>query len=138
MKRVTLWGLLGLGAAAQAQDPCMQRYQAEVTRLERELAAKQPARLPPAQQQEAMRALHEGLERAAAEAERCERAARAPAEAARRPAMEACLAEVHKRGDALEARWKGRTLSAAEQAQRRAEEQELLDARIACQRHPKR
>ena len=171
MKRITLCGLLGLGAAAQAQDPCTQRYEAELNRLERELAAKQPARLPPAQQQEAMRIVHEGLERAAAEADprqavtastqfkagkdvsqqqvglgleraaaeadRCQRAARAPAEAARRPALDACLAEVHKRGDALEARWKGRTLSAAEQAQRRAEERELLDARMACQRPPK-
>jgi len=137
MKRITLCGLLGLGAAAQAQDPCTQRYEAERNRLERELAAKQPARLPPAQQQEAMRIVYEGLERAAAEADRCQRAARAPAEAARRPALDACLAEVHKRGDALETRWKGRTLSAAEQAQRRAEEQALLDARIACQRPPK-
>lgn len=137
MKRITLSGLLGLGAAVQAQDPCTQRYEVEQARLVRELEAKQPARLPQAQQQEAMRVLHEGLERAAAEAERCQRAARAPAEAARRPALEACLAEVHKRGDALEARWKGRTLSAAEQAQRRAEEQELLDARMACQRPPK-
>jgi hypothetical protein len=139
MKRITLCGLLGLGVAAQAQaqEPCAQRFQVEQARLERELAAKQPARLPPAQQQQAMQVLHEGLARAAAEAERCQRAARAPAEAARRPALEACLTDLNRRGDALEARWKGRTLSTAEQAQRRVEEQELLDARMACQRQPK-
>ena len=123
-----------LATSAQAQDPCVQRYEVEQLRLERELVAKRPAQLPPAEQQRAMQVLHDGLARAAAEADRCQRAARAPAEAARRPALEACLAEVHKRGDALEARWRGRTLSFAEQTQRRAEEQALLDARLACQR----
>ncbi|MBH9576796.1 hypothetical protein [Inhella proteolytica] len=137
MKRLAWLGVLGMGVAAQAQDACTRRYEAEKDRLVRELAAKQPAQLPQAQQQTAMRALHEGLARAAAEADRCERAAKAPAEAARRPALETCLAEVHKRGDALEARWKGRTMSVAEQTQRRAEEQALLDARMACQRQPK-
>ncbi len=137
MKRMVLLGLMGLGVAAHAQDPCQQRYQAEQDRLQRELAAKQPARLPQAQQAQAMQALRDGLAHAAAEAERCQRAARAPAEAARRPALEACLGDVTRRSDALEARWKGRTLSAAEQAQRRAEERELLDARMACQRPPK-
>lgn len=138
----SLASLLALGlaptppAGAATSARCMARFQAEQARIEREFARQRPAPGDTQAHQAWMARLMAELETAAREAERCEHANQPPWTDADRARLDACLAETQAQFEAMQRRDAGRTLSPAEQAARRAEDEALLQRRRACERRP--
>jgi hypothetical protein len=128
-------------AAAPADDRCLAAYDAESTRIEREFAARPPAREPAAQQQWS-RELHDALEGAARRARQCQEDSRPKPGSAEFQKevdrLQPCLAQVDRRVAEFDRRYRGRTLSSAEQVARHEEEARIIDERMQCQRQVRR
>lgn len=120
--------------AALAQDKCTEQGQAEQIRIQKDFMARRPAKGDQEAELTWSKNLHSALAASAKRAEDCTRANKppiAPAEAAK---IDACLAGVRQKTDALHQRDRGRTLTMQEQTARRAEEQGLQDEYMACTR----
>lgn len=124
-------------AAASADDRCLADYEAESTRIQREFTARPPAREPAAQQQWS-RELHDALEGAARRARQCQEDSRPKPGSAEFQKevdrLKPCLARVDRRVAEFDRRYRGRTLSSAEQVARHEEEARIIDERMQCQR----
>ena len=117
-----------------AQDKCTAQGQAEQLRIEREFAAQRPARGDKAAEQIWSKNLHAALAAAAKQVEDCTRANTPKASPAATAKVDECLAGVRRRGDELQQRYKGRTLTFQEQTALRGEEQRLQDEYMSCTR----
>lgn len=137
--RVTLALLAALPPlCAAAQDGCTAQGVAEQDRITREFSSQRPARGDKDAELAWSRNLYAALAAAAKRAEDCTRASRVSTPPSAAAMRDECIAESNRRADELEHRYRGRTLTAQEQATRRAEEQRLLDERMDCGRRPGR
>ena len=119
---------------ATAQDRCTAQGQAEQDRIIREFNGQLPPKGNRDAEQAWSRKLHDALAAAARRAEDCARASRPPLTPAAAATQEACLVASNRAADELQKKYAGRTLSMPEQTARRAEEQRLIDERMACAR----
>lgn len=128
-----------LPPSANAQDRCQAQGKAEQDQILREYSGRPPPQGDKAAQLEWSKRMHAALAASAARAEECSRAAR---RAAVTPAIAAkeqdCIAASNRRADELQAKYRGKTMSREEQAARRAEEERLLDDRMACSSRARR
>lgn len=120
--------------ASAAQDKCAAQAQAEQLRIEREFTAQRPAKGDATAQQIWSKNLHAALSAAAKQAEDCTRANAPKPSSAATAKVDECLAAVRRRGDELQQRYKGRTLTVQEQAALRDEQQRLSDEYTSCTR----
>lgn len=127
-----LAGLLPMFSAAQ--DKCTVQGQAEQLRIEREFAAQLPAKGDKTAEQIWSKNLHAALAAAAKQVEDCTRANAAKPSSAATAKVDECIAGVRRRGDELQQRFKGRTLTFQEQTAVRGEEQRLQDEYMSCTR----
>ncbi len=121
-----------LPLAAGAQDECTAQGEAEQDRIVREFSGQPPARGDKDAEIAWSRKLHAALEANAKRAEDCVRANRAAISPAAAAKEAECVAGSNRRADELADRYRGRTLTAQEQATRRAEEQRLHEERMSC------
>ncbi len=117
-----------------AQDKCTSQGQAEQRRIEREFIAQRPAKGDTAAEQVWSKNLYAALAAAAKLAEDCTRASKPKPSPAATAKVNECLAAVDRRGDELQQRYKGRTLTFQEQTVLRSEEQRLQDEYTSCTR----
>lgn len=117
-----------------AQDKCTAQGQAEQRRIEREFMAQLPARGDTAAEQIWSKNLHAALAAAAKQVEDCTRANTPKPSPAATAKVDECLAAVRRRGDELQQRYKGRTLTFQEQTALRDAEQRLSDEYQSCTR----
>src|SRR5260221_4519924 len=126
---------LAEAAAAQVGEPCMEAYNAELTRIEKDAKARQAVGSDAAKQRAARAAA--GQERAAARrAQSCQAEAKKSG-AAPKPLAEtegSCRDRANARAADLERRYAGRTLDGAEQNLRREEEIRLQAELVGCTR----
>jgi len=115
-------------ALAQSTEECVRTYEAEKSRIEREMAATRPAQADRDAQQRWFKPYYEALEKAARTADACERRNRPGPSAA----ALSCMDRVRSDTDALQARYRGKTLSTAEQKTHREEEMKLHDRMMQC------
>lgn len=122
--------ILVLPAAAMAQnaDSCRREFEIEKARIERALAQSRPAQNDPDSQARWVKPHYEALERAGRKADACERRNRPPLPAS----AQDCMSRVRAESEALQARDRGKTLSAAEQKARRDADMKLHDAMMRC------
>ncbi len=117
-----------------AQSICDTRAEAEQAQVIRELSARPPSK----HDKEAYIAwstkMHTALAAVAQRHEECRRANRPAVTPEMAAKVDACLAENNRRSDESEKRYRGRNLSAEEQAASRAEGRRLMDERMACTR----
>ncbi|WP_305717471.1 hypothetical protein [Hydrogenophaga sp.] len=138
MRRIlmTLSCLLAAGAAHGAESAAVQRcidqFQAEQNRIEREFRRTRPPETDRAAFERWANNLHAALNAAGRAAEACERRSQPALTPERLTTLEACMAQVAAQSEALERRYAGRTLSREEQSQLRAEQLALHERRIAC------
>ena len=118
--------------ASTAQDKCTDMGRAEQVRIEKEFSAQRPARGDKDAEQAWSKHLHAALAAAAKRVEDCTRANKPAVPAAVAARIEECLAGVRRRGDELERRYRGRTLTLQEQTIRRGEEERLQDEYMSC------
>lgn len=121
-----------LPLAAGAQDRCTAEGQVEQDRIVREFSGQPPARGDKDAEIAWSRRLHAALEANAKRAEDCVRANRAAIPPATAAKEAECIAGSIRRADEMVERYRGRTLTAQEQATRRAEEQRLHEERMSC------
>jgi len=120
--------ILPAAAIAQSADSCRREYEAEKTRIERDMAHSRPSQTDRDSQARWFKPHYEALEKAARKADACERASRPPPSAASLD----CMSRVRAQADAIQARDRGKQLSAAEQKMRRDEEMKLHDVMMRC------
>jgi hypothetical protein len=123
-----------LPLVSAAQDKCTTQGQAEQLRIEREFMAQRPAKGDKTAEQAWSKNLHAALAAAAKQVEDCTRANTPKPSPAARAKVDECLAGVRRRGDELQQRYKGRTLTFQEQTTLRGEEQRLQDEYMSCTR----
>jgi hypothetical protein len=123
-----------LPLVSAAQDKCTAQGQAEQLRIEREFMAQPPAKGDKAAEQIWAKNLHAALAAAAKQVEDCKRVNTPKPSPAATTKVDECLAGVRRRGDELQQRYKGRTLTFQEQTVLRAEEQRLQDEYMSCTR----
>jgi len=123
-----------LPLVSAAQDKCTAKGQAEQIRIEREFVAQRPAKGDTAAEQIWSKNLHAALAAAAKQVEDCTRANTPISSPAATAKVDECLAAVRRRGDELQQRYKGRTLTFQEQTVLRDEEQRLNDEYTSCTR----
>lgn len=123
-----------LSLASTAQDKCTAQGQAEQRRIEQEFSAQRPAKGDKAAEQVWSKNLQASLAAAAKQAEECTRANTPKPSPAATAKVDECLAGVRRRGDELQQRYKGRTLTPQEQTALRGEEQRLHDEYMSCTR----
>ena len=131
MTRVLLSALLLIlpaTAIAQSADSCRREYEAEKTRIERDMAHSRPSQTDRDSQARWFKPHYEALEKAARKADACERASRPPPSAASLD----CMSRVRADSEALQTHYRGKQLSAAEQKMRRDEEMKLHDVMMRC------
>ena len=121
-----------LPLAANAQDKCTTQGEAEQNRIVREFSSQPPAKGDRDAELTWSKNLHAALAAAAKRAEDCVRSNRAAIPPATAAKEEACIAGNNRRTDEFDKRYRGRTLTAQEQAMRRIEEQRLIEERISC------
>lgn len=123
---------------ANAEDTCDARGVAEQVEIEREFSRNRP----PSGDKDAELAWAKNLDSAlAAAANRAEDCSRANKKATGPTAAQneqQCAAKASQQADELDKKYRGRTLSAEEQAARRSEENRLLEERMACMRNVQR
>lgn len=127
---IVLVALLPL--VANAQDKCIATGKAEQDQIQREFMRKLPAKGDKDAEQAWAKNLNAALAAAAKRAADCARASKraiAPAVAARE---QACEAKANRQVGELEKKYHGRTMSKQEQADRRSEEDRLLEERNSC------
>lgn len=127
---IFLTAIVPLGATAQ--DQCTTQGQAEQDRIVREFSSQRPTRGDKDAELTWSRNLNQALAAAAARAEDCTRSSKAAIPSATVAKEQACIAESHRRAEEIDKRYRGRTLTAPEQATRRAEEQRLIEERMSC------
>ena len=116
--------------AAQDNNNCVRQFEAEKMRVERDMAKQRPA---PGDKEAELRwskSLHSAMALAVANAEQCRRAIK-PAPAVVQ-SEEMCVTRIRQAGNELQKRYRGRTLSVAEQQARRTEEMRLNDDMQTC------
>lgn len=118
--------------AALAQDKCTEQGQAEQMRIQKDFTAQRPAKGDKEAELTWSKNLHAALAASAKRAEDCTRANKPPTAPAAAAKIDACLAGVRQKTDALHQRDRGRALTMQEQTARRAEEQGLQDEYMAC------
>lgn len=123
-----------LPLVSAAQDKCTVQGHAEQLRIEREFAAQRPAKGDKTAEQIWSRNLHAALAAAAKQVEDCTRANTPKPSPAATAKLDECLAGVRHRGDELQQRYKGRTLTLQEQTALKGEEQRLQDEYMSCTR----
>ena len=121
--------------AAQPRDPCMEAYNAEVVRIEREAKARQQAGSD-AEKQRRARAAESQTKAATKRAQQCQAEAKAAPAAAKPPATEAeCNAQASERLAEIERRHAGG--GSAAQAGRGEEELKVRADLMECTRRPR-
>lgn len=123
-----------LPLASAAQDKCTAQGQAEQLRIEREFVAQRPEKGDKTAEQIWSKNLNAALAAAAKQVEDCTRASKPKPSPAATAKVDECLAGVRRRGDDLQQRYKGRTLTFQEQTTLRGEEQRLQDEYMSCTR----
>ncbi len=120
------------GAQSEAVQRCIAQLEADQARIERDFVRERPSRADKVAFDQWATRLHATLEAAGRAAEACERASQPALTPERRAALEACIANVSRKSEALDRQYAGRNLTFEEQTALRAARQELLDQRIAC------
>lgn len=110
----------------------MQHYDAESMRIQREFGQKLPNPDSTEQKQAWAKSLQSAMALAAKNAEACVAQANKATQPQRMAAQQGCAEQSHRAAEELARRYRGRTLTTAEQAAYRDEETQLLDARQAC------
>ncbi len=118
--------------AAQDKDICARQMQSEVARIERDMGRQRPAAGDREAQVQWSKSMHAALEQAGRRADQCRRDTGPKPSAAERELAQDCSARVRRDAEALQQRYGSRSMSAAEQATRRAEEMRLNDQMMAC------
>lgn len=133
---VTLALLFAAGAAhgqqSKAVQRCADQLQADQTRIQREFVRERPSQADKAAFENWAIRFHAALNAAGRAAEACERASQPALTPERRATLEACIANVSVKSEALERQYAGRNLSFEEQTALRTARLELHDQRIAC------
>ena len=127
-----LVALLPLYAATQST--CDARAEAEQAQVTREFSARPPSKNDKDAYLAWSTKMHAALAAVAQRHEDCRRANRPAVTPATAATVDACLAENNRRVADSEKRYRGRSLSAQEQAALRAEGDRLMDERMACAR----
>jgi len=127
-----------LPLVASAQDECTAQGEAEQKRIVQEFSRQVPAKGDKDAELAWSKKLNAALEAAAKRAEDCTRSNRRAIPPATAAKEQECIAGVNRRTDDLDKRYRGRTLSAQEQATRRSEEDRLLEDRMSCINRAKR
>lgn len=134
-KNATLLVLaLLLPMVSTAQDQCTAQADAEQRRIERDFRAQRPAKGDMAAEVKWSNDLHAALAATAKRFEDCTRLSTPKPSPAATAKIDECLAGVRRRGDDLQRRYGGRTLTFQEQTVRRGEEQRLQDEYMSCTR----
>jgi hypothetical protein len=132
-RHVTLFLLIALlPLAASAQDKCTVQGEAEQNRIVREFSGQPPAKGDKDAEITWSKNLHAALAAAAKRAEDCARSNKSAIPPATAAKAQECIAGNNRRADEFDKRYRGRTLTAPEQATRRAEEQRLIEERMSC------
>lgn len=127
-----------LPSFAIAQDRCMAEYQAEVGRIERDLARQVPTKGDKDGEIRWATKLHTALAAASKRSEECTRASKPTESPAAVEREQNCIALLSQRADEIAKRYGGGTLSRADQIARRGEEDRLIEERMACSTKVKR
>ncbi len=123
-----------LPVASAAQDKCTAQADAEQRRIERDFAAQRLAKGNTVAEVKWSNDLHAALAVTAKRFEDCTRANTPKPSPAAIAKVDECLAGVRRRGDELQRRDSGRTLTFQEQTVRRGEEQRLQEEYMSCTR----
>jgi len=121
-----------LPVVSVAQDKCTAQADAEQRRIERDFMAQRPAKGDTAAEVKWSNDLHAALAATAKRFEDCTRASTPKPSPAAGAKIDECVAGVRRRGDELQRRYSGRTLTFQEQTVRRGEEQRLQDEYMSC------
>ena len=123
-----------LPLAANAQDKCKAMAEAEQNRIVREFSSQAPSK----NDQHAYLAWSKNLNAALSAAdqrhEECVQSARAASRPANAAKVDECIAESNRQYHEIQAKYQGRTLTAGEQTALRAEEERMIEGRMACMR----
>jgi hypothetical protein len=123
-----------LPLVSASQDKCTAQADAVQRRIERDFSAQRPAKGDTAAEVKWSNDLHAALAATAKRFEDCTRASTPKPSPAATAKIDECLAGVRRRGDELQRRYSGRTLTFQEQTVRRGEEQRLQDEYMSCTR----
>lgn len=121
-----------LPLTANAKDKCDAQAEAEQNRITREFSSQAPSKNDQQAYLAWSKNLNAALAAAAQRHEDCVRSARAASRPANTAKMDECIAEANRHYHEIEAKYRGRTLTVEEQAAHRAEEEKLLEERMAC------
>ncbi|MEN9865786.1 MAG: hypothetical protein RL748_1376 [Pseudomonadota bacterium] len=138
MKRYVFTILALLPLLANAQDKCTETGKAEQDQIQRDFSRKLPAKGDKQAEAAWAKDLHAALEASAKRAEDCTRASKRAAGPAFMAQEQACAVKASQQADELAKKYRGKTLSAQEQAERRKEEDRLLEERMSCLKGSKR
>lgn len=117
-----------------AQSECDARANAEEEAITREFSARSPGKGTGEAQQAWAKDLHFALQAVQQRHEACRKAHMPGPNSPQVQRVMQCIDANNRRSDEVAKRYQGRTMSSQDQAQRRADEQKLLDERMACQR----
>ena len=123
-----------LPLTANAKDKCDAQAEAEQHRITREFSSQAPSKNDQQAYLAWSKNLHAALATASQRHEDCVRSARAASRPANTAKLDECIAEANRHADELQAKYQGRTLTAEEQAALRAEEERVIEERMACTR----
>jgi hypothetical protein len=138
MHAIPLIAALLLPLVSVGQDKCTEQGKAEQQSIEREFTAKRPAKGDKDAELTWSKNLYAALAASAKRAEDCTRANRPAATPAATAKLEECLADVRRRTDELQQRYRGRTPTLQEQKKQRDEEARLQDEYQACSKAARR
>lgn len=115
-----------------ANQRCAAQLQAEQLRIERDFARDRPAKSDKVAFERWTNNMHAALNAAGKQAEACERENTPPMSSERRKTLEGCLAKNSAKTDEVLRKYSRPNPTREEQAQQRAELEELHQQRIAC------
>lgn len=121
-----------LPLAASAQDKCYAQAETEQNRIVREFSSQPPSKNDRDAYLAWSKNMNSALAAAARRHEDCVRSNRAAIPPTTVAKEEECIAGSNRRAEEFDKRYRGRTLTAQEQATRRAEEQHLIEERMSC------
>lgn len=121
---------------ASAKEKCDAQAEAEQNRIMREFSIQAPSKNDQQAYLAWSKSLQTALATAAQRHEDCVRAARAASRPANAAKVDECIAESNRHYHEIQAKYRGRTLTAKEQAEARAEEERLIEERMACTTRP--
>ena len=123
-----------LPLTANAKDKCDAQAEAEQNRITREFSSQAPSKNDQQAYIAWSKNLHAALATASQRHEDCLRSARAASRPANAAKLDECIAEANRHADELQAKYQGRSLTAEEQAALRAEQERVIEERMACTR----